>query len=171
MAKTDVKLYSTDTYGKVTTATITDVNPDATSSQLVQMGRLFNNLTQNTYTKTDRINTINCDTEGGGAKQDTTLTLAQSSISLNDLQTSNTVNGGEIAITTNSDGVLYIQQLEADKGYALAAIQFINGNPWLKLNKLTNVQGQVQTQPQTITIYQAESETHKAATASITITA
>lgn len=79
MAKTDVKLYSTDTYGKVTTTTISDVNPAATSSQLVQMGHLFNNLTQNTYGKTDRINTINCDTESGDSKQTPTLYLATSS--------------------------------------------------------------------------------------------
>ena len=79
MAKTDVKLYSIDTYGKATTATISDVNPAATSSQLVQMGHLFNNLTQNTYGKTDRINTINCDNESGDSKQTPTLYLATSS--------------------------------------------------------------------------------------------
>lgn len=110
MAKTDVKLYSIDTYGKATTATISDVNPDATSSQLVQMGRLFNNLTQNTYTKTDRINTINCDTEGGGNKQTPTITLTTSSISLAELKTALTggnhfkyING----ISYNGDGKLY----------------------------------------------------------------
>ena len=88
MAKTDVKLYAIDTLGKATTTTISDVNPDATSSQLVQMGHLFNNLTQNTYSKTDRINTINCDTEGGSSKQTPTLTLSPNTLSLANIQAS-----------------------------------------------------------------------------------
>ena len=61
MAKTDMKLTTTDTMGNTNTATITYVNPNATSSQLVTLGRMLTSLTSSAYNKTDRINTINCD--------------------------------------------------------------------------------------------------------------
>lgn len=108
MAKTDVKLYSTDTYGKVTTTTVSDVNPDAPNNQLVQMGRLFNNLTQNTYGKTDRINTINCDTEGGN-RQTATITLQNTSVSKADFESAiqNGYGYNGIVFTYNGDGQPY----------------------------------------------------------------
>lgn len=87
MAKTDLKLNATGTDGKATTATITYVNPEASNSQLATLGRMLNNLTDNTYGTTLRINTIDCETEGGGSKQTPTFTVSPSTISLADFTT------------------------------------------------------------------------------------
>lgn len=71
MAKTDVKLNATDPLGKATTASITYVNPEATNTQLRQLGQMLNAFTNNVYESTYRINTIHCDSEAG--KQTPTL--------------------------------------------------------------------------------------------------
>lgn len=62
MASTVIKVVGIKD-GKNITATITDVNPSATNSQLATLGTKFTALTTNTYDKTDKITTVNCDTE------------------------------------------------------------------------------------------------------------
>lgn len=109
MAKTDLKLNATGTDGKATTATITYVNPEASNSQLATLGRMLNNLTDNTYGTTLRINTIDCETEGGGSKQVPTLSLGTSSVSVATIRASfNQNNGYSIHdITYDGDGQLH----------------------------------------------------------------
>ena len=62
MASTVIKVVGTNS-GKSVTATITDVNPNATNQNLATLGTMFTALTTNTYEKTDKITTVNCDTE------------------------------------------------------------------------------------------------------------
>lgn len=62
MAKSVLKVTSTYAGASVTT-TINDVNPAATNAQLAQLGRKFNNLTDNTYEKSEKVTTVNVDTE------------------------------------------------------------------------------------------------------------
>ena len=64
MPKTDVKLYSTDAEtGAKQTTTISYVNPSASGSALKNFAQQLNSLTTNTYTSSDRIETLNLDTE------------------------------------------------------------------------------------------------------------
>lgn len=63
MPKTDIKLYSKNTSGQKQTTTITYVNNEVSSDILKDFAQSLNALTTNSYEKTDRINTINCDTE------------------------------------------------------------------------------------------------------------
>lgn len=64
MPKTDVKLYSTDaTTGAKQTTTISYVNPNADYTALKNFAQQLNSLTDNTYTSSDRIETLNLDTE------------------------------------------------------------------------------------------------------------
>lgn len=64
MARTDLKLKAKDqSTGNTTTTSITHVNENATSSTLLQFSQMLNNLTTNTYDSTDRVQTINVDTE------------------------------------------------------------------------------------------------------------
>ena len=63
MAKTDLKLYSTDASLKKITTTLNYVNPEANSTTLKQFAVKLNNLTTNTYGETNRVQTINVDTE------------------------------------------------------------------------------------------------------------
>lgn len=62
MAKSVLKVIATYAGASVTT-TINDVNPAATNANLSQLGRKFNNLTDNTYEKSEKVTTVNVDTE------------------------------------------------------------------------------------------------------------
>lgn len=60
--KVDIKIQTTKD-GSTSTKTITDVNPAATNTQLATLGTMLTALTTNTYVKTDKVTTVNCDTE------------------------------------------------------------------------------------------------------------
>lgn len=64
MAKTELKLKSKNAAtGQDITTTLTYVNPTADSATLKTFGQKLNNLTTNSYVETDRVQTINVDTE------------------------------------------------------------------------------------------------------------
>lgn len=54
--------------GKNITTTINDVNPEATNAKLATLGTMFNALTTNTYSGTEKVITINVDTEPDNEK-------------------------------------------------------------------------------------------------------
>lgn len=63
MPKVEVKLSYTTATDKKGTTTISNVNPSAGSAALLQMSQAFNALTTNTYVETNRVETVNLDTE------------------------------------------------------------------------------------------------------------
>jgi len=64
MARTDLKILSTNAgTGQKMTSTISHINPNANSSLLRQLGTKLNSLTTNNYAETNRVQTINVDTE------------------------------------------------------------------------------------------------------------
>lgn len=76
MAKTDIKIYATEAAsGKKTTTSITYVNPEADSQTLKTFAQMMNAFTTNNYVETDRIHTINVDTEQVTTIQQGTLEL------------------------------------------------------------------------------------------------
>lgn len=86
MAKTDLQLKTlAQATGAKMTTTLTYVNPNANSATLKEFGQKLNNLTTNTYVETNRVQTINVDTEQVPViPTAATLTLnAQSSYQLN----------------------------------------------------------------------------------------
>lgn len=76
MPKTDIKLYSKNTSGQKQTTTISYVNNDVSSDVLKDLAQSLNALTTNSYEKTDRINTLNCDTETIKMHRELTITNA-----------------------------------------------------------------------------------------------
>lgn len=65
MPKVDLKLYSTDAAeGKKITSTVTYVNPEVDNSVLKSFAQQLNTLTTNNYESSDRVETVNLDTEG-----------------------------------------------------------------------------------------------------------
>lgn len=108
MPKTDLKLYSTDaTTGAKQTTSITYVNPNASNTVLKQFAQKLNNLTTNTYSSADRVETVNVDTEGSRKSfRDITITGAAqgatATISAN-VTTSGTINPAVFYYT--NDGV------------------------------------------------------------------
>lgn len=86
MPKVDIKLYSTDaTDGKKITTSVPYVNPDASNSVLKEFAQRLNAFTSNNYTETDRVETVNVDTDSSrkqfrrititGAAQGATATI------------------------------------------------------------------------------------------------
>lgn len=64
MARTDLKILSTNAgTGQKMTTTISHINPNANSSLLRQLGTKLNSMTTNNYAETNRVQTINVDTE------------------------------------------------------------------------------------------------------------
>lgn len=64
MARTDLKIYATDPEsGKQQMTSINYVNGSASSGTLKTLAQMINAFTENTYTKANRVNTLNVDTE------------------------------------------------------------------------------------------------------------
>lgn len=165
MAKTDLKLYATDTQGKSTTSSITYINPEATNSELLRLGRMINNLTTNTYSKTDRINTVNCDTEAGGGSITPTLTVNPASVSLADLKSALSVGNMLYAVNVTYDGdaapygISYSTELGCS-AYNNGTIQLFSGSATIA-NIIT---------AGTVTIRADATDTYKAVEATFTVT-
>lgn len=109
MSTTDIKV-GTINAGKSATATISDVNPDKSNAKLKEFGQKLVALTSNTYQKTDRIITMNCDTETYDPSPLPEPTFELSATSA----TAASINGDtyphEIAtVNTNSDGKIYVR--------------------------------------------------------------
>lgn len=103
MATEDLKISSTGG-GKTNTTTISNVNPEVTNADLAQFGTMLIALTSNLYNKSDRVITVNVDTEpGGGTKPTPTLSMSVTSVSAAALDSTTYYDAG-FEITTNSDG-------------------------------------------------------------------
>ena len=90
--------------GKTLTRTLSHTNQSVDNDILAQFGNRLAALTTNTYGSTDRITTVNCDTEeGGGVKPTPTLSMATTSYSAATLDSGQFTDDG-FEITTNSDG-------------------------------------------------------------------
>lgn len=64
MPKVDLKLYSTDASdGKKITTSVTYVNPNVSNNVLKTFAQQLNAFTTNTYSSTDRVETVNVDTD------------------------------------------------------------------------------------------------------------
>lgn len=63
MAKRQLKLYAKPQAGNTTTTTINNVNPQVTSATMESFTKMLNAFTNNTYEKTDLVETTNIDTE------------------------------------------------------------------------------------------------------------
>lgn len=171
MAKTDMKLTTTDTMGNTNTATIAYVNPNATSSQLVTLGRMITSLTSSVYNKTDRINTINCDTEGGGQKTQATITLEKTTdTKTNVLGSAYSMDSKmlsyPIAVTYNGDGRLFFSSSSNYIGVTYGEA----GKMYLCSYATIDVISNLITEDVTITVRAEETDNYTAAEATFTVT-
>lgn len=80
MARTDIKIYSTDSSEKKITTTISHVNDQATSATLLEFAQKMNAFTTNNFNEADRINTINLSTES--VMQEVTINLKKTAFQL-----------------------------------------------------------------------------------------
>ena len=162
MAKTSVILNSTDSNGKKMQTTITNVNPEAASIHLKQMGQMINALTSNTYDSTDRIDKINCDTESKPIQATATLSLTKTAWSIE-----NDHNFGDWGIKTpityNGDGDVYVanQNNTTITAYVATYEDTLN---------LCITQGADGSTPITCTLMSSATDNYKAAELEFTVT-
>ena len=157
MAKTSVILNSTDSNGKKMQTTITNVNPEASSLHLKQMGQMINALTSNTYDSTDRIDKINCDTEAKPIPANPTLSLPSTSYS--------GVSTKYETITYSGDGELYVEACDLNN---LISAQVILHDNVPKLY-LTKVGSATQTETYTYKLKSTATDNYKAAELTFTV--
>lgn len=168
MAKTSLIITSTDQFGKGLQKTVTDVNPDATSAQLVTFATKLNALTTNSYVRTDRVDKTNCDTEASG-KQTPTFTLDKYTASASSIQNGNAY----FKITYSGDGQIYFGDINVDaQGLATGCdynfSPFSYSDPTLSFWLLPHSGSTVV--PFTFKLMATETATYKAAEITVTIT-
>jgi len=169
--KTDIKLYSTEPSGKATTATISDVNPEATNAQLKTLGQMLNSFTRNRYDKTNRINTIQCDTEEGGGKLTPTFTLEKTTdTKANVCKSVNGFVSYHFGYTYDGDGQIFIHNDDTTGDLGFLLYQQGHMIYICACNSPTHAADSI-TQDATITLYATETDNYKAAEATFTITA
>lgn len=100
--KEDIKISSTGG-GKSLSTTISYVNPAVNNADLATFGQMLTALTTNIYESTDRVTTVNCDTEeGGGIKPTPTFSISMNTVSIANLNLAGAYQ--EFNFSTNSDG-------------------------------------------------------------------
>ena len=106
---------STTAGGSNSTKTINNVNPAATNAQLATFATKLNALTTNTYQKSDRVTTVNVDTEpGGGVKPTPTITLSFTSVDKSELPAVGQTPK-DLDVTTNSNGTIYFRYADGTR--------------------------------------------------------
>ena len=166
MSSTSLKLVSSNaqTGAKINTS-IPYVNESASSATLKQYGQMLNALTTNNYLQTDRVQTINVDTEEVPVeieKATATITLSTTTAS----GTTATGEGGEFSFTYNGDynGDFYNSTHPLDGN---AYFVKISGNSVSYKSQYSSGRPAANS---TITIMAPETESYKSATATFTFT-
>lgn len=134
MARTNLKLYSTDGYAKDITTTINYTNPDATKEDILNFTQALNGLTTNTYKQTEKITTINVDSEAD--KRTPTLTASKTTIIASDFtdQSSGSFKrlNQDVQLTYNGDGDFYIK-LPTQQLISIALLKLRNNTPAVQI--------------------------------------
>jgi len=173
--RVDVKLTAITPLGVKSTTNINYANPEATNSTLKALAQRLNQLTQNTYSQSDKVETTNLDFAPGGGIETPTLTLAATSETVASLKTK--LNTGATwaafpatTITYDGDG-----QLSASLTYdSTDSSKFLGVSIMHDSSRSTTsliVAGKADYAfPCTITIRAAATDTYKAAEVTYTIT-
>lgn len=129
MPKTDLKIKSINANsGSKINTTVTYVNGSASSGALKTYAQLLNGLTNNIYSETDRIQTINVDTEAvpvpATPKPTPTITVTPSSVAASDVYTEPYIT---ITASVNGESIspenIYTKVVKTNANYNL---QFVN---------------------------------------------
>lgn len=171
--KVSVILTSTNTSGAVKQKSFTYISPEATNGQLKAFAQAANALTENTYNGSKKVTQVNLDTaDPGGGKQTPTLTLSENSCAFSDLKFSNEASV-QFTITTDSDGAIYVKPSQTSNKPVLIGIAADLNTAGTFYASLYKAQSGsiVLSEPQTITIGVAESNTYKAVEVTFTVTA
>lgn len=168
MAKTALKLNSTDGYGKDLTTTINYVNPEAGKDQMLEFTQALNALTTNTYKETEKVTTTNLDLEPSPSTP--TISSSVSTISRGSWQESGSsmICTSTPTISYNGDGSFWISQEATSAGlrFMVANNDAGTGNIYMELSYLKS---RPVTFPLTLTVGYTGTENYKACSIDITL--
>ena len=162
--KTSLIVTATDSLGKTKQKTISDINPNATNEQIVALtSAMINTLTNSTYNGTSRVDKIDCDTET--SKIVPTFTLNKTSVTYpSDFEISAGVAKLTLTVTYNGDAGIGVtssfpyEDYSCEKG---SNNQYTVKIRWNDDNfSSTNF---------TVVLRAAETNTYKAASATLTV--
>ena len=157
MATTSIIVNSTNS-GKVLQKTITNVNPNADNDKLATWGQMLTALTDNTYTKTDRVDKANCDTES--SKPTPTLTLSPTSVTAATMNQGSTQN---ITYTYSGDATTIQLGAPTETTYQITPV---GGNKVA----IKRIDQSISVVPGELIISFPETDNYKAVSATFTIT-
>ena len=121
MATTSAIVTTRDSEGNTKQKSFTDINPDATSTQIKNFTQAMIGLTNNTYLATTRVDKINCDTEDSGDSRPT-ATLTVTPLVTTKTGLNNFINMVRVAnISYDGDGDIYVVPQVNTFAYALQA--------------------------------------------------
>lgn len=107
MAKRSLILTSTSAKGNTLSKSITDINPKTEDVVLRTFAQKLNNMTTNTYVRTDCVDKFNVDTEGDlRVRQTPTITISDDMPKLANVQ----AGGKSGSVYHTSDGTLYMRR-------------------------------------------------------------
>lgn len=172
MADTDLKVKSSYA-GKTQTLTISDANPKASDSVLLEFAQRVNALTDNTYSSTDKVTTVNLDTESD--KQTPTLQLRAGTGTTPLTEVTITGKG-----TTGATGKRIYYDGDGEVYYRMYSASGEDGWLFLSTKKATPEESIIEAYLMTSTnapdgtyyidLYSTETENYKAATWKVTVT-
>lgn len=169
MSKVSMQIESTDTSGNKKQKSFTDINPEATPAQLKSFAQNLIALTNQTYSATNRIEKINCDTEG--SKTAASITFPDGNeFSIESVKQDIAAGNFSRAFNYNGDADIADFYTTTSNSNAKMATAFsINGD--YKLFWVRNTAGVDQMSPCVITIHAPETANYQAATTTVTFTA
>lgn len=164
MAKTDLKLTSTNGYGDDITTTISYVNPDAGKNDILNFTQALNALTTNTYKETERVQTINVDLETVPSTPTLSASTTQfSSASFDDFD-GHKIAPSSCTFTYDGDGDFFIERAATTKKVGVLVRPNGSVRPCYVVNDPP-------TFPVTFTVGFTATDNYKACSVDITITA
>lgn len=142
--------------GKALQKTLTDINPAADNTALRTWGQMLNNLTTNTYVKTDRIDKTNCDSVS--AKLTPSVKIANN---VENIPYSSAIGGQGYALDVVGDGNFSI--VKSDDSAWTTGIRRGSSGAWrLLIGKPIDGTADFMTVPHDIIIRTEETDTYKA---------
>ena len=122
MARTDAKLHSKGLGGETITTTIGYISPNATNNEIKTFAQMLNGITNNVYDNTDKVTTVNCDTEDDKQTPtiDTNITVGSSVYGRTFTMASDYTGNAPVYMSMEPNDCPISIRLQSDKQYRIS---------------------------------------------------
>ena len=161
MAKIDAKLHSKGLGGETITTTIGYISPNATNTEIKTFAQMLNGITNNVYDNTDKVTTVNCDTEDD--KPTPTLKLMTGNTGGTEATTITGDGETNYNISYNGDGEIYVRVKGTERSGSVFYGYYGNAQTMHRIYSFTANSGVV------FEFHATETNNYKAVTAEYTV--